>query len=244
MGGRQHRPDVQVADAGAGHRPAGGAAVQFRRDGGELPRAGRGPHRGRRGPAAHRDGVRRAECQGGAVCGGDSAGRIPCHRVGECGRQEREDTDGADAGGVLYRRQALSAGGFRRELFARGRRAPAAGEGHRVLQRRAGDLLPERRPAQRAGRIRPDAGADGRRDGPVRRAPEHRGRLLRHHAGPYPSHSGPLPRPAQRDAQGAESQRSRSLSHRHQEAELHPHRRTDERRRQPEVRAPGRRRRL
>ena len=83
-------------------------------------------------------------------------------------------------------------------LFARGRRAAAAGQGCRRFQRRTGHLLPERGTAERARRVRPDAGGDGGTDGPDGRNHQHRGRLLRHDAGAYPRDSDALPRPVER----------------------------------------------
>ena len=104
--------------------------------------------------------------------------------LGDHRRPERTHAVRADRRGVLALDRARRAAGRRRELLAgRGRDAPArrrAGPARRHLR----GLPPQRRPAQRVRRLRPDPGRDRRAARRVRRRRpgQHRRRLLRHHA--------------------------------------------------------------
>ena len=143
--------------------------------------------RGRR-PPADRDDLRHAEREG-RHRGGDGRGAgTPAMAVGDDHRPERTHAVRSDAGGVLGLDRARRADDRRGQLLARRHRdAPVRG-GARARRADPGELLPERRSPERVRRLRRDARDHERTARRVRRsgAGEHRGRMLRHHAGAHP----------------------------------------------------------
>ena len=97
---------------------------------------------------------------------------------------------GADAGGVLAFGAACRAGLDRAQLRARRNRDARPYRRDRPRRRHAGVRLSECRTAERVRALRRKPGIHGGPPGRVRRSGprQHRGRLLRHHAGAYPRH--------------------------------------------------------
>jgi methionine synthase I (cobalamin-dependent) len=113
---------------------------------------------------------------------------FPVWVSGDHHRRQRAHSHGANTGGLLDQPAPRQPGGLRPQLRP-GRHGHAALRGRDLgLRRHPGLGSPQRRPAQRTGRIRRDAGPDGRHPGRVRRGrlAEHRRRLLRDHSRTHP----------------------------------------------------------
>ena len=161
-GGRQvrrrlDRPAQRHAVAVAEGRGPGVPRGHVRPGQGLLRGADRGARRGRRRPAADRDDLRHAQLQGRRRRRPRGRARPAAVDLGHHRRPVRPHAVRPDRRGVLAVGRAREAAGRRRELLA-GRRgdAPArrrAGPARRHLRR----LPPQRRPAQRVRRLRPDA---------------------------------------------------------------------------------------
>ena len=227
---------------------------------GDLPPAGRRLHGAgprpdgrRRGHPARRDGLRHAQRQGRALRhrpalrGARAADSR--HGLGNAGRRQRPHPLGADRRGLRRVGLPRTAAVGRSELRLR---RPAADALPRTAGRRGRNPHlgpPERRTAQRHGRLRrnPRNVRRGCRRVHAPRAGEHRRRMLRNHPGPYfrtgedrrPLHAAPAARAAPRhhvERPGTAAGGPRG--------QLHQHRRAHERRRVGEVRPVDPRRQL
>ncbi len=144
-------------------------AVTLRRGPRRVRRADRGAGRGRRRPAAHRDDLRHAQREGRDRRGPRRRARPAAVDLGHHRRPVRPHAVRPDRRGVLELDRARQAAGRRRELLA-GREGDApARRGAVPAGRHLHGLPPQRRPAQRVRRLRPDAGGDRRTARRVRR---------------------------------------------------------------------------
>ena len=205
-----------------------------------------GPSRGRRRPAARGDDLRHPERQGGARrrrAGLRGAGRARAGGgVGHDHRPLRPQPLGAGGGGLLDLGVPRAAPRGGDQLRPRPGADAGAHRGPRAGGADPGQLLSQRRAAQRVRGLRRDAREDGPRPGGVGpgRLPQPRGRLLRHDPGPHPGHrrggprsgatgpaGGAAPEPLlgarpPRDPPGLELRQRRRADERHRLGPLRP----------------------
>ena len=219
---------------------------------GRLPRGGRRSRRGRRRHPAHRDDLRHAQRQGRDLRGRDAVRRArraaAGDHLGHDRRRLRADAVRPDGRGVLAQHPPRRSARRRAQLRARPEAAPRASRRPVAGRRPPGVGLPERRPAQRARRLRRDAGGDGRRhsaSGRPRPA-QRRRRLLRHDAGrtsrrSRPAVAGLPPRPIAEPPRRDPPVRARAGRHPAARQHVRQHRRADQRHRLAQVRPAHRR---
>ena len=243
---RLPRPDEPHRLDLAGRERPGGPQRQLRGAGRGVSRGGRGPGARRRRPAPRRDDLRHAQRQGRDL---RHRGGVRGPRAADPGRHQRHDRGRvgphavrADPRGLLDEHPARAPDARRAQLRPRREAAPRARRGDEPPRRRAAGRLPERRPAQRARRLRRDARRDvdrARRVG-ARGPDQPRGLVLREHARAHRGHRRRRRgRPAARRPQGHPlhaTRRPRAARDPDARRRLRQHRRADQRHRLAQVR--------
>ena len=189
---RLHRPDEPHPLDLSGRQQPRLAEHDLRPDPGGIRGPGARPDRRRRGSAPARDDLRHAQREGSPLRDRERVrgeGRAAAAgNLGDDHRPQRPHAVGPDGRCLLRLHQPCAPVCGRHELRTRCDRDVPAHRGARAARRTIPDCLSQRRSTQRVRRIRSTGRRDRHAAARLRRQwlRQHRRRLLRHHAGPYP----------------------------------------------------------